>query len=106
MTLAPRRHAYLEWIAVFVSFLALSLWSFRRLRFAVSLYALGALMLPYLMLGITSSMMRFGLICFPAWMCVGILCERRLWLTISLLGILGAILLWEAALFSQWYFVG
>ena len=106
MTLAPLRHAYLEWIAVFVSFLALSLWSFRRLRFAVSLYALGALMLPYLMLGITSSMMRFGLICFPAWMCVGILCERRLWLTISLLGILGAILLWEAALFSQWYFVG
>jgi hypothetical protein len=44
--------------------------------------------------------------CFPAWIYVGILCERRLWLTISLIGILGGILLWEAALFSQWYFVG
>jgi hypothetical protein len=106
ITLAPFWHAYPEWIAVFVSFLALSLWSFRRLRLTLSLYAVGSLMLPYLMLGITSSMIRFGLICFPAWMCVGILCERRLWLTISLIGILGAILLWESALFSQWYFVG
>ena len=87
-------------------FLALSIWSFCRLRFAVSLYALGSLMLPYLTLGITGSVIRFGLMCFPAWICVGILCERRFWLTISLIGILGAILLWEAALFSQWYFVG
>ena len=106
MTLAPFWHAYPEWIAVFLCFFALSIWSFRRLRFTVSLYAVGSLMLPYLTLGITGSMMRFGLMCFPAWMCVGILCERRLWLTISLIGILSGILLWEAALFSQWHFVG
>jgi len=106
MTLAPFWHAYPEWIAVFLSFLALSLWSFRRLRLTLSLYALGSLMLPYFTLGITASAIRVGLMCFPAWICVGILCERRLWLTISLIGILGAILLWEAALFSQWYFVG
>ena len=106
MTLAPFWHAYPEWIAVFLSFLALSLWSFRRLRLTLSLYALGSLMLPYFTLGITASAIRVGLMCFPAWIYVGILCERRLWLTISLIGILGGILLWEAALFSQWYFVG
>ncbi len=106
ITLAPFWHAYPEWIAVFLCFLAISIWSFWRLRSAVSLYALGSLMLPYFTLGITASAIRFGLMCFPAWICVGILCERRLWLTISLIGILGAILLWEAALFSQWYFVG
>jgi len=104
--LLPFSHAYPEWIAVFLCFLALSIWSFWRLRSAVSLYALGSLMLPYFTLGITASAIRVGLMCFPAWIYVGILCERRLWLTISLIGILGGILLWEAALFSQWYFVG
>ena len=91
---------------LFIGFLALALWSFRRLRFAVALYGLGALMLPYLTVGITGSMNRFVLMCFPAFMCLGIICKGRPWLTTALIGIFAALLLCETALFSQWYRVG
>ncbi len=46
----------------------------------MSLYAADALMLPYVTLGITESMNRYLLLCFPAFMCLGILCKGRLWL--------------------------
>jgi hypothetical protein len=90
----------------FVCFLVLTVWSFRQLRFPFSLYALASLMLPYLTLGITDSMNRFVLMCFPAFMCMGILCKGRPWLTAALAGIFGALLLVNTALFSQWYWVG
>ena len=90
----------------FVCFLVLTVWSFRQLRFPFSLYALASLMLPYLALGITDSMNRFVLMCFPAFMCMGILCKGRPWLTAALTGIFGALLLVNTALFSQWYWVG
>jgi hypothetical protein len=90
----------------FLCFLALLIWSLQRLRFAVSLYGLGTLAVPYLSLGITNSMNRFVLVCFPAFMCMGILCKGRLWLLIVLIGIFAALLLQSAALFSQWYWVG
>jgi Gpi18-like mannosyltransferase len=92
--------------ALFLGFLALTVWSFWRLRVAVALYGLGSLMLPYLTIGITGSMNRYVLMCFPAFMCVGLLCKGRMWLAISLIGISAALLLYQTALFSQWYFVG
>lgn len=106
ITLIPFRHAYPEWIGMFVCFLVVSVWSFWRLRAALSIYALGTLLLPYLTLGITGSMSRFVLMCFPASMCVALFCRRRLPVTLILIGLFAAGLLWEAALFSQWYFVG
>jgi len=106
VTLAPFLRMSLGTGGWFVCFLALTIWSFWRLRFAVSLYALGSLMLPYLTLGITNSMNRFVLTCFPAFMCLGVLCKGHLWLTSILIGIFAALLLHDAALFSQWYWVG
>ncbi len=106
VTLAPFLHMSLGTGGWFVCFLVLTIWSFWRLRFAVSLYALGSLMLPYLTLGITNSMNRFVLMCFPAFMCLGILCKGQPWLTSILIGIFAALLFHDAALFSQWYWVG
>jgi hypothetical protein len=88
----------------FLCFLALTIWSFRRLPFAVSLYGLGTLALPYLALGIMVN--RYVLVCFPVFMCMAILCEGRPWLVSALIGIFAALLLQNAALFSQWYWVG
>ena len=106
VTLASFRHSDLWNAAWFLCFLALMIWSLQRLRFAVSLYGLGALALPYLSLGITNSMNRFVLVCFPAFMSMGILCKGRPWLVSVLIGIFAALLLQSAALFSQWYWVG
>jgi Gpi18-like mannosyltransferase len=105
VTLANFRHANLWATGWFLGFLALSIWSFWRLRFALSLYALGALAVPYLTLGITDSMSRYVLVCFPAFMCMGILCKGRPWLVCAIIGIFAALLLETAAMFSQWYWV-
>jgi Gpi18-like mannosyltransferase len=105
VTLAGFQHANPWATGWFLCFLALSIWSFWRLRFAVSLYALGALAVPYLTLGITDSMSRYVLVCFPAFMGMGILCKGRPWLLIAIIGIFAALLLQTAAMFSQWYWV-
>ena len=105
VTLAGFRDANLWPAGWFLCFLALTIWSFWRLRFALSLYALGALAVPYLTLGITDSMSRYVLVCFPAFMGMGILCKGRPWLVIAIIGIFAALLLETAALFSQWYWV-
>jgi hypothetical protein len=90
----------------FVVFLILAVWSFRRLRPGVSLYGLGAVMLPYVTLGITDSMNRFIVMCFPAFMCLGLLCKGRAWLASILIGLFAALLLVNTALFSQSYWAG
>ena len=105
-TLGPFRHFNWRDGGCFLLFLILTVWSFRRLRFAVSLYALGTIMLPYLTLGITDSMNRFMQMCFPAFMCLGILCKGRPWLAGVLIGISAALLVVNTALFSQWYWLG
>ncbi|MFA5958786.1 mannosyltransferase family protein [Hyphomicrobium sp.] len=99
--LVPLRHG--GWL---LPFLALTAWSFWHLRFAVSLYALATLMLPYLTLGVTHSMSRFVLMCFPAFMCLALLCKTRPLLASLILAAFGAILFRQSALFSQLYFVG
>jgi hypothetical protein len=106
LTLASFHHTNLRLAGWFVCSLVLTIWSFSRLRPAVSLYGLGALALPYFTLGITDSMNRFVLVCFPAFVCLGILCRGRPWLGNALVGIFAALLLQTAALFSQWYWVG
>jgi hypothetical protein len=106
ITLVPFRHSNLNSNGWFLCFLALTIWSFRRVRFAMLLYALGALMLPYLTLGIDSSLNRFVLTCFPAFVCLGILCKGRPWLATVLSGIFAALLVRTTAMFSQGYWVG
>jgi Gpi18-like mannosyltransferase len=106
VTLAPFRYSDVGKFGWFLCFLALTIWSFRYLRFAVSLYGLGALALPYFTVDITEAMNRYVLVCLPAFMCMGILCKGRPWLTCVLIGIFAALLLQTTASFSQWYWVG
>jgi hypothetical protein len=105
-TLGPFRHFNWRDGGGFLVFLILTVWSFRQLRPTVSLYALGVLMLPYVTLGITDSMNRFIVMCFPAFMCLGLLCKSRVWLASILIGVFSALLLANTALFSQWYWIG
>jgi hypothetical protein len=106
VTLGPFWHFNWRNGGGFLFFLTLTIWSFRCLRFPIPLYALGSLMLPYLTVGITDSMNRFIVMCFPAFMYLGIICKERLWLAGALIGIFAALLLVNTALFSQWYWVG
>src|SRR5262249_39515478 len=53
--LAPFRHLSLKTAGWLLCALALTIWSFWRLRLALSLYGLGTLIVPYLTLGITDS---------------------------------------------------
>jgi hypothetical protein len=105
LTLATLRESNLWTAGWFLCFLALSIWSFWRLRTTLALYGLGALAVPYLTLGLTDSMTRYELVCFPAFICMGSLGAGRPWLVIALIGIFAALLLQTAALFSQWHWV-
>jgi Mannosyltransferase (PIG-V) len=106
VTLDPFRHSSFRYGGWFLTFLALTICSFRRLRFAVLLYGLGALMLPYFTLGITESMNRYVLMCLPAFMGAGIICKGRPWLASALIGVLAALLFQATATFSQGKWVG
>lgn len=107
LTLDPTRLQPWSYSVWFICFLALSIASFWRLRLALSLYALAAVLLPYLMFGRTSaSTDRYLLMCVPGFMMLGVLCKGRLWLAVSLTGLWAALLLRKTALFSQWFWEG
>ncbi len=94
----------------FILFLVLSALAWRRLSSSQSLFMLGILMLPYLSLsggpsGL-SSMARFGLLAFPAFIILGVLCRRTVWLYVPILGVFAAMLGLYTALFAQWYWIG
>jgi 4-amino-4-deoxy-L-arabinose transferase-like glycosyltransferase len=94
----------------FILLLALSLWSWRLLPASATLFSLGALLVPYLSLsggpaGLTS-MTRFGVLAFPAFVALADLCRRSLLLCLAAIGLFAAVLALYSALFSQWYWVG
>lgn len=89
-----------------VAFLALTLWSWRYLRFALVLQGLGAVLIPYLLDGISGSTGRYLLPCFPAFMALALICRGRPWMVIVLTGFSAGMLFRKAALFSQWYWEG
>jgi hypothetical protein len=93
----------------FILLLVLSVLAWRRLSASLGLFSIGALMLPYLTLsggpaGLTS-MTRFGLLAFPAFMMLAVVCRRSLWLGVGIIGLFAAMLGLNAALFAQWYWV-
>ncbi|MFT3730715.1 MAG: mannosyltransferase family protein [Hyphomicrobium sp.] len=101
LSLRPLHHG--GW---FLVFLPLVIWSFGKLQFPIALYGLGALMLPYLTLGITHSMNRFVLMCFPAFIAAAMLCRTRPLIACMIIAVFSAFLFQQSALFSQWYWVG
>jgi hypothetical protein len=88
--------------------LTLSAW--RRLSGSLTLFSLGALLVPYLTLGGGpagfTSMTRFGVLAFPAFIVLAELCRRSALLCFATVGLFGAVLALHSALFAQWYWVG
>jgi Gpi18-like mannosyltransferase len=81
-----------------------------RLDTAMTLFAAGVLLLPYLTLcggpaGFTS-MARFNLVSFPLFIAAAELGQRVRWLMPAVIGLQGGLLLLYAALFSQWQWTG
>lgn len=90
----------------FLIFMPLAIYSVWRLRLDLSLYALGVLLVPYLTLGITHSMNRYVLMCFPVFVILALLCKSRPIIGTIIIAISSAYLLEQTARFSQWYWVG
>ena len=81
-----------------------------RLRFSWTLFAIGTLLLPYLTLsggpaGFTS-MGRFNLVSFPLFVVCADLAMRAKWLFVGAIGLLGALLFMNAALFARRIWIG
>jgi len=93
----------------FILLLAGSALAWARLSASFGLFSAGVLMLPYLSLsggplGLTS-MTRYGLLAFPAFIALADICQKRLWLCVAIVGFFAGLLGIYAALFSQWYWV-
>jgi hypothetical protein len=89
----------------FACFLALTIYSFRFLRSAISLFGLSIIALPYFSLGITGSTGRFLLICIPAFMCLANLCKGMRFLP-ALIFASALSLAIATARYSQWHWMG
>ena len=94
----------------FILLLLLTVLAWRRLAAALVLFMLGVLMVPYLAMsggpaGLTS-MTRFGLLAFPAFIVLAELCRPSPWLCMAAIGLFAGILALHSALFAQWYWVG
>ena len=91
-------------------FIVLIVVGWSRLRFSWTMFATGALLLPYLTLsglvaGFTS-MGRFGLVSFPLFVVLADVGLRVKWLFVGLIGISGASLFMNAALFARRIWIG
>jgi hypothetical protein len=105
VTLASLLHGSWLRAGLFLGFLALTLWSFRRLRPAVPLYGLGTLLLPYIALDNRIAIGRFTLMCLPAFIMAALLCKGRPAFAGMLLLLSASLLVLTTALFSQWYWI-
>jgi hypothetical protein len=105
MTLHSLLHSNFLRAGLFLGFLALTLWSFRRLRSALPLYGLGTLLLPYLTVSHASSIGRYALMCLPAFIMAALLCKGRPILAGMVLFLSAGFLVLATALFSQWYWI-
>ena len=96
------------WFFLIFLFLIVVFW--KNLRPSHALYALAALLFPYVTrtggpAGF-ESFARYILLAFPIFVVVGQLATRRLWIGLSVLGIFAAMLFMYTAMFSQWYWAG
>jgi hypothetical protein len=116
LTLQPFRHLRFtdfspsgldQWF--FILLMALTIAGCRRLRPSLTLFSLGVLLVPYLTLsggpGEFTSMARFGVLAFPAFIVLAEYGRRWLWLSIATIGLFAAVLALYAALFAQWVWV-
>ena len=97
-----------SWFTLLFIVLIVVGWS--RLRFSWTLFAMGALLLPYLTLsgGPTGmvSMGRFNLVSFPLFVVLADAGLRAKWLLVGLIGLFSASLFMDTALFARRIWIG
>jgi 4-amino-4-deoxy-L-arabinose transferase-like glycosyltransferase len=97
-----------SWFTLLFIVLIVVGWS--RLRFSWTLFAMGALLLPYLTLsggpaGLVS-MSRFNLVSFPLFVVLADAGLRAKWLLVGLIGLFSASLFMDTALFARRIWIG
>jgi hypothetical protein len=97
-----------SWLTLLFIVLIVVGWS--RLRFSWTMFAMGALLLPYLTLsggpaGFTS-MGRFNLVSFPLFVVLADVGLRARWLLVGFIGLSSAFLLMNTALFARRIWIG
>ncbi|HEY3024879.1 MAG TPA: hypothetical protein VGJ55_01875 [Pyrinomonadaceae bacterium] len=93
----------------FFLFLLLVVFFRKRVPVAYSLFAAGAILLPYLTLGGVLKMRsftRYVMLAFPVFVIIGDQLKGRLWLLLGIVIIFAALLFSYTALFAQWYWAG
>jgi Gpi18-like mannosyltransferase len=104
----PTPYAFDQWIFLIAIVLIIRAWFV--LDFAMTLFAAVVLLLPYLThSGGPQGMLamgRYNLVSFPLFIVAAGLLDRTPWLTPAIVGMLGGLLFFYAALFSQWQWVG
>jgi len=93
-----------------LTFIVLIVVGWSRLPFSWTLLAIGSLLLPYLTLsggpaGFTS-MSRFNVVSFPLFVVMAGIGIRAQWLLIGVIGLFGASLFMNAALFARRIWIG
>jgi hypothetical protein len=119
ITLQPFRHLADVWGVgflpetlapwFFLLFVLLLLFFRKLLPAPYTLYAAGALLLPYLMAGGNAgfvSFTRYLLLVFPVFIILGEVFRRRAWLALAALGLSAGLLFLHTALYAQAYWAG
>jgi hypothetical protein len=95
---------------IFLIAIGLIVYAWFKLDAAMALFATLLQLLPYLTLaggplGLIATA-RYDLVSFPLFIAAALLLERARWLTPAVIGVLGGLLFFYAALFSQWQWIG
>jgi len=106
-TFGPDPNTLSVWF--FLSSLLVIAWFRKWLSHQVFLFALGALLLPYITFNSSVgfiSFTRYILLCFPLFIIAGKLFQERIWLGFIVIALSGALLFMYTAFYAQWYWAG
>jgi hypothetical protein len=95
---------------IFLAFLTLIIVFWKRLRTSHAIYAVAAVLFPYLTRSggplLWESFGRYMILVFPVFVVIGQIAKTRLWLGLGVIGVFSAMLFVYMAMFSQWYWAG
>jgi hypothetical protein len=95
---------------IFLAFLSLIIVFWKRLRTSHAIYAIAAILFPYLTRSggplLWQAFGRYMILVFPVFVVIGHIAKTRLWLGLSVIGVFSAMLFVYMAMFSQWYWAG
>ena len=93
----------------FLLFVLLLAFFHKRLPTSYALYAMGVLVMPYIVAGGNvgfASFTRYQLLAFPIFIIIGELFKRWRWLRLSVIGLFAAMLFMYTAFYAQYFWVG